>query len=310
MCANPQWFSEEDLSCLPKLDCSQADKPLSTSHRKQELKREIENRLLEHRGSVQRKAGLINVINSLNPLPTSVSKKSKCRSEDYVVLSQFKLPYELVALLNITCSCNFSFFLQNCNVTWQNCLHSCVCVCVCLCVCVYVLRIGCSLASVSFELPQHDSAVADHEPGVVFVDRADNHAIRPDCLGDSDCIALRAKVVHELLDALFWVWGEEREMGRDAEKHWGDKSGREVGKDKVTVRESGKEEWWEIQMNEMKSQQIGEDMNGGGQQKLAGGHWVEWSEKEEKDGWKDWEISENDYCVLENKSQEIEKRVL
>ena len=52
--------------------------------------------------------------------------------------------------------------------------------------------ISSSLASISFEFPQHDSAVADHQPSVIFVDRADSHAIWPDCLGDSDSIALRA----------------------------------------------------------------------------------------------------------------------
>lgn len=59
----------------------------------------------------------------------------------------------------------------------------------------------------SFELPQHGSAVADHERGVVFVDGADNHAIRTDGLSDSDGITLRAQIIHELVDALLRVWG-------------------------------------------------------------------------------------------------------
>lgn len=35
----------------------------------------------------------------------------------------------------------------------------------------------------------------------------------------------------------------------------------------MIVRESGKEKWWEIKANEMESEQIGEDMNGGAHKK-------------------------------------------
>lgn len=73
------------------------------------------------------------------------------------------------------------------------------------CVYVFVPRVGSGLADVSFELPQHGSAVADHERGVVFVDGADNHAIRTDRLRDSDGVALRTQIIHELVDALLRV---------------------------------------------------------------------------------------------------------
>lgn len=70
---------------------------------------------------------------------------------------------------------------------------------------MFVPQIGSRLASVSFQLPQHGSAVADHERSVVFIDGADNHAIRTDCLSDSDGITLRTQIIHELVDALLGV---------------------------------------------------------------------------------------------------------
>ncbi len=75
-----------------------------------------------------------------------------------------------------------------------------------------------------FELPQHGSAVADHQRSVVFIDGADNHAVRPDCLGDSDGIALRTQVVHELVDALLRVWeGGMEKKSREIEDENGKK---------------------------------------------------------------------------------------
>lgn len=55
------------------------------------------------------------------------------------------------------------------------------------------------------ELPQHDSAVADRQRCVVFVDGADDHSVRTDCLGDPDGIALRTQVVHQLVAVLLGV---------------------------------------------------------------------------------------------------------
>lgn len=74
-----------------------------------------------------------------------------------------------------------------------------------MCVCVCVPRIGSSLGGVGFELPQHGSSIADHQRSIVFIDRADDHAVWPDCLCDSDGIALRTQVVDELVDTLLRV---------------------------------------------------------------------------------------------------------
>lgn len=100
-----------------------------------------------------------------------------------------------------------------------------------------VPRIGSSPASVGSELPQHDSAVADHERSLVFVDRANNHAIRSDGLGDSDGIALRAQVVHELLDTLLWVWRTDE----TTEKH-----NKDAERQKIEREADVREEWWEM----------------------------------------------------------------
>lgn len=90
------------------------------------------------------------------------------------------------------------------------------------CIRVRVPRIGSSLAGVGSELPQHGSAIADHERSLVFVDGANHHAIWSDGLRDSDGVTLRAQVVHKLLDTLFWVWETEgikekydKELGRE-----------------------------------------------------------------------------------------------
>lgn len=55
------------------------------------------------------------------------------------------------------------------------------------------------------ELPQHDPAVAHRQRRVVFVDRADDHPVRTDRLGDPDGVALGAQVVHELVAVLLGV---------------------------------------------------------------------------------------------------------
>lgn len=75
----------------------------------------------------------------------------------------------------------------------------------CAGVCGTVPRIGGGLARVGFELPQHDSAVADRQRCVVFVDGADDHPVRTDRLGDPDGVALRTQVVHKLVAVLIWV---------------------------------------------------------------------------------------------------------
>lgn len=65
--------------------------------------------------------------------------------------------------------------------------------------------VGGGPAGVGFELPQHGSAVADHQRRVVLVHRADDHAVRPHRLGDPDGVALGAQVVHQLVGALLRV---------------------------------------------------------------------------------------------------------
>lgn len=91
----------------------------------------------------------------------------------------------------------------------------------CIRVCVCVPRIG-SFAGVGSELPQHGSAIADHERSLVFIDGANHHAIWSDGLCDSDGVTLRAQVIHKLLDTLFWVWETkgikekyDKELGRE-----------------------------------------------------------------------------------------------
>lgn len=69
----------------------------------------------------------------------------------------------------------------------------------------FVPGVGGRPPRVRLQLPQHGAAVADHQGGVVLVDRTDDHTVRTHSLRDTDGVALRAKVVHELMGALLRV---------------------------------------------------------------------------------------------------------